>query len=61
MSCLQHKSLKNALDMKIILVGNSSVGKTSIIHRYIHGKYRRSVPTVSLLSHASMFIRDAQI
>ena len=49
-SYLQHRSLKNALAMKIILVGNSSVGKTSVIYRFIHGKYVKSVPTVSLLS-----------
>ena len=49
MSCLQHRSLKNAQVMKIILVGNSSVGKTSILQRYVYGTHEKTLPTVSLL------------
>lgn len=46
-SCLQHKNLSDAKEMKIILVGNSNVGKTAIIKRFVYGKYERSNPTVS--------------
>lgn len=34
--------------LKVIILGDSGVGKTSLVCRYLHGVYENSATTVSL-------------
>ena len=43
--------LPDMTHIKVLLLGNSGVGKTSLAHRYLHGVYDNSPPaTVSLIT-----------
>ena len=33
---------------KVIVVGNTSVGKTCIVNRFVHGTFERTTPTLSI-------------
>ena len=41
-------SINMSQQFKIILVGQSSVGKTCLVNRFAHGKYDIKAPTVGV-------------
>lgn len=34
-------------DMKVVIVGDAAVGKTCLLHRYLHGEFFDQSPNVS--------------
>ena len=44
-------------ELKIILVGNMSVGKTCIVHSYANGKFKEKVPP-TLVSNFTNVIKE---
>ena len=36
---------------KLLLIGDSSVGKSSILHQYVNGQFRAVNPTVGMLHY----------
>ena len=46
--------LPEMIHIKVLLLGNSGVGKTSLVHRYLYGVYDNSPATVSLLDIANL-------
>ena len=47
--------LPDMTHIKVLLLGNSGVGKTSLAYRYLHGVYNNSSPaTVSLLKQLAI-------
>ena len=54
--------LPDMTHIKVLLLGNSGVGKTSLAHRYLHGVYESILPaTVSLLKQLTIVYTVATV
>ena len=57
----KHKKKRNK-DLKIIIVGNSGTGKTSLVNKYIHNKFAKTYsPTIASQFSYKIYKKDEVI
>ena len=55
-SCLTVLLTSYFRDLKVVIVGDADVGKTCLLHRYLHGEFYDQTPNVSWYFPQSMFV-----
>ena len=52
----EKEDIKNMLSFKVVLMGESGVGKTSIVNRYIHGTFTTNMLSTTGIGFTSKIL-----